>query len=386
MFDGVSDWNYGGVTIHPCPPSDGLGIMVLNRTITKVKPDVVFVVASPGNMLQYTSDEGSGLFSLHDALGFEIIYYAPIEGLPIKHRFMEQFEQIAMRGKNILWTKRAQEAVGVDGYDYVHFGCDHAPFSKYDDSRRAVMKNAVGLDKRIVIGSVGVNKQTKGMADMIQLAAMLRREGFTSKDVVFYQHTNPYVPVMGGVDLYDLAIDYDVLDMFLWPPIHQFAGRHYYQGVKRKGTFVDDNIINNAEISGFDKADQINSFMHMSFIDRLNLLDAYLDLSYVEGWGMPLMEAMACGIPVMGVSDGFVRDELFGDARYIIRPTDEKYWRFWHAGGRLVLPDPYHTCKVVSKFLNMGDYLYKGTQGYDMVRERYSWESSTEKMIKLIEE
>ena len=58
--------------------------------------------------------------------------------------------------------------------------------------------------------------------------------------------------------------------------------------------------------------------------------------SYDEGFGLPALEAMACGAPVI-VSTGHALEEVVGDAGLLVNPNDER--ELAGAMGR-VLGDP----------------------------------------------
>jgi glycosyltransferase involved in cell wall biosynthesis len=47
--------------------------------------------------------------------------------------------------------------------------------------------------------------------------------------------------------------------------------------------------------------------------------------SLYEGFGIPLLEAMACGIPVVAANDSSL-PEVVGDAGLLLEPTDQKQW------------------------------------------------------------
>lgn len=65
--------------------------------------------------------------------------------------------------------------------------------------------------------------------------------------------------------------------------------------------------------------------------------DLYVHPSSVEGFGFPLLEAMACGCPVLHTADGGVMEEVCGDAGVAVPPAA---WAVSSFGSHLHILDP----------------------------------------------
>ena len=63
-------------------------------------------------------------------------------------------------------------------------------------------------------------------------------------------------------------------------------------------------------------------------IGRYNMADVYVDVASIEGFCLPLYEAMRCGVPVISVRDNFVRQEVHNyikddrNVMKLLRPSD----------------------------------------------------------------
>jgi glycosyltransferase involved in cell wall biosynthesis len=57
-----------------------------------------------------------------------------------------------------------------------------------------------------------------------------------------------------------------------------------------------------------------------------NIADAFVFPSLIEGFGLPPLEAMACGCPVIA-SDRTSIPEVVGDAGILLDPEDSEAWR-----------------------------------------------------------
>jgi len=63
------------------------------------------------------------------------------------------------------------------------------------------------------------------------------------------------------------------------------------------------------------------SHNYPGLIDLYNMADCFVLPSQVEGFGLPLVEAMACGLPVAHTNYG-AGAEVIGDAGILIEPHD----------------------------------------------------------------
>jgi glycosyltransferase involved in cell wall biosynthesis len=66
--------------------------------------------------------------------------------------------------------------------------------------------------------------------------------------------------------------------------------------------------------------------------------------SFYEGFGLPLLEAMACGVPVIS-SNASSLPEVVGDSGLLLSPHDEAAWS---AGLNELLADPLRRARMVA--------------------------------------
>lgn len=373
---------------RPTPYLDDLAHQTYGFFLRQIKPDVIFMLTDPGNIMMYVHgivNAGQATYS-KDGKDFipPVVAYTPIEGRPspLSHGDALSLVQY-LNGHVVVYCHSAREAIQEQfptiTPSVVNHGLDHAPFQKYCAEDRKILRELVGLDDKFVIGSVGVNKRTKGFPTMIYTAAYLRSIG-QDNGIVFYTHTNPYEETMWGYKLVEMTEYYKVRDMFIFKPDIR---ERYWDGVERdNGTLEQARKLKGLtpdipERRGF-------VFGHYDFIARMNCFDLYVDASQIEGWGLGVGEAMACGVPVISVHDKHVRDEVYGEGAYMIDPLPPELWDTWHTGMRLVTINPVDLAHAIMKMRDNPEMREEYSRRGMEVASRYKWDDAREMMVEIV--
>ncbi len=143
---------------NPTTPMDELAHNTFGFFLRKVKPDVIFILTDPGNLVTYSSNIIHSMAATYLRNGREfvppIVAYTPIEGVPLMGAHKSGFEFVKQTaGKLVFYTQTAQDNVRgmwpelAEGSYICHHGLDHADFKRYSDEDRQVLKELVGLDK-----------------------------------------------------------------------------------------------------------------------------------------------------------------------------------------------------------------------------------------------
>lgn len=130
------------------------------------------------------------------------------------------------------------------------------------------------------------------------------------------------------------------------------------QGWKNKQTeeFIKKNSLEDRIIfTGFTPEAHV--------IDLLNSASAFVFPSLAEGFGMPNIEAMACGCPVI-TSNVFAIPEIVGKAAYILKKNK----------------DPNELAEAILDLMGNVEMQQKRVELGKKQIEKYSWEESAEKM------
>jgi len=114
-----------------------------------------------------------------------------------------------------------------------------------------------------------------------------------------------------------------------------------------------------------DKIIQYNNLQFSSLIELYNIIDLLVFPSFYEGFGFPVLEAMACGCPVI-CSNTTSLPEVGGNASYYINPY---YKDELEKGIKKVLENPELRKKMIKKGLKQA--------------KKFSWEKTANHVIKI---
>lgn len=200
------------------------------------------------------------------------IPWTPIDHDPAPPAVLESLKQIAFV-KAITMSKFGQAELtkhGIPSY-YIPLSVNTQLFQPREDLRKR-SRELAGWKGKFVIGTVAVNCPRKNFPIAMQA---VKEFAANHNDVIYYMHTNPYDP--GGHDLDNVRRALDIQNITLFPPPTELA-----IGITRE-----------------------------TLVQMYNSLDVFLLPSKGEGFGLPIVEAQACGVPVI-LSDNTSMPELLG--------------------------------------------------------------------------
>lgn len=223
---------------------------------------------------------------------FKWIAWYPVDHEPMPPKVREAITmanfRIAMSKFGVSETNKA----GLDCY-YVPHGVDTALYKPID---RTVAREKLGLPKdAFLIGTVAMNKgqpSRKCFPSMIQAFANFKQR---HTDAVYYIHTQEGVGQdgLGGINI---------------PEICTLFGLRYGRDVILPDPY--------AMMMGF--TDDIMAHVYSA-------LDVHMLVSMGEGFGIPIIEAQACGCPVI-VGGWTAMPELVHSGRVIDKKDAEPLW------------------------------------------------------------
>ena len=115
------------------------------------------------------------------------------------------------------------------------------------------------------------------------------------------------------------------------------------------------------------------------YVRRLQAADCFVSCARAEGWGLPIIEAMACGVPTI-VADWSGSTEYAGDAlkvRVLSHRKPAGIYGNWDVPGVWGEPDYDHLVEVMrDAYDNHAAHKEKALATSEMIRTKFSWAAS----------
>lgn len=245
--------------IYPCiqpldQGRDAFGTSRLPVMIDRLRPDVVLILQDPWNCKPYF-DVLDRYFADEPSVVPPIVGWLAVDAKNMLAKPLNRLAHV------IVWTQFGVNELRAGGYEgpisIVPLGVDHDVFYPRD---KAAARKAIGIEgDEFIIGVVGRNQPRKRIDLCLE---------------AFHQLINTY-DMPNARLLLHVAPTGDV-------GCNIRALIHYY-GLKGKVLLSEPSIG-----KGADTAELPNLYSSM---------DCLLSMSQAEGWNLPALEAMACGVP-----------------------------------------------------------------------------------------
>ncbi len=245
---------------HP-EVGDVIGQIKLGEVIQEWKPDLVYVTGEPGLLTAYAQVVPARI---------PVVAYCPIEGEPI----LASDWKAVLGGTNLITASEygaavVKEFVGTD-IPWAYHGIDHDVFRV--NGRRDEIRKMFGWENKFVIISVAANVKRKQHPRLFEAVSLLVHH-YKQTDVILYDHTIPFDRYwLEGWNLPAIAAGFHISDHVVFNPLYK------------------SNLSAIPEVAPYDG---------VGLVDLYNAADLFVLPSQVEGFGLPIAEAMACGVPVM---------------------------------------------------------------------------------------
>jgi len=109
--------------------------------------------------------------------------------------------------------------------------------------------------------------------------------------------------------------------------------------------------------------------------------DAYVSPYHAEGFNLPVLEAMACGLPVICTRGGSTEDFVCDDFALRINSYEQEF----EEGKRALVPNPVHLGELLRRVVTDGAFRQRAAAaGPEWVRSRFTWKHATDQLLKVL--
>lgn len=314
--------NYNGITVYGSV-AHPFGMDVVAAHASNFKTD--FVISNMDSWV------------IEPAMFFQQKWVAwfPIDSEPIPPLVLEKVSKAFHR---IVWTefaKREMDKTGLD-YDYIPYGIDTELFKPGD---KAQAREIAGMPKdKFIVGMVAMNKgypPRKAFYQNIEAFSILHKK---HPDTMLYMHT------LDGSRPNGEAID-----------LMAFC--------KSLGLKIGEDVVFAEQYS------YILGYPDEAMVTLYNCFDVHLLVSMGEGFGMPQLEAQACGVPVICGDWTSMPELMFSGWKVERKDTTPLYtlqntYQFLpHAGA---IADKLEQAYIMRGSKGMSEKARKGAMQYDI--------------------
>lgn len=327
------------ITMFYPEQGDVLGVVRSTTAITEFDPDVIYHTGEPGTLTA---------FAQVVPVRIPFVGYVPIEGEPIvNHDWRNILPAVSLITCSKYGADVLKRDVGID-VPWVYHGIDHNVFRV--NGRRDMVRSMTGWSDKFVVMTVATNVRRKQHPRLFAAMKILK-ERYHQKDIILYDHTIPFDGYwLEGWNLPEIA---------------------YSMGL------FNEIVFNPAMGKNNDAIPEVGQFDNLGLVDLYNAADLFVLPSQVEGFGLPIAEAMACGLPVM-VTQYAAGWEVASPAGI---PIPVKDWETHKSGTQYANADVEAMAREILRLRrNPREAVRRREVGLQRVRD-FRWESFTETLI-----
>lgn len=331
-YEGEEHW--WPFTVVPCGDLNDLYASVQNLvTLDVTSPDVIIVGMDIPQQIAFRK--------AFEQYNKPYIAITPLENPPVR---MSVAAQLMMMNWVFFISelgKTAAQKAGMRNVGHLEVGVDTDFWRKPTPEEKVQFRKGMGVeDDEFVVLTVAENQERKNLWGSMSAILELKRLGVKVRHVLVTRPDSQF-----GWDVKDLAMSLGIL----------------------KETMI------------------INRGIPLQNLWMLYAMsDAFLLGSKAEGLGMPILEAMSVGIPVVATDTGAIH-ELLEDGRGLLAPSEYSFIDVWLNSKRDMI-DPIEAANLLSDiYAKRIDVDAMVNKAYEFVRARH-WDVPAQQLSDKIEE
>ncbi len=240
---------------------------VISDHLKKIHSDIFFVLLDSFMLFDGKGVMPHGWFLNVDTSPAQSHFWFPSDGgagLPIEcDKIIKKFEHPVAMAK--FGQKQVKDYYGLD-VKHIPHGLDTKKFHRLPDDQRNQLRQKWNLQDKFVIGVVARNQPRKFLDRTIKALQILNKVKDKIPNAVLFLHADQNDPAQ-PFNLTRLIQRYNLENKVVWSGINA--------------------------MEGFPESEMNNVF---------NLFDTFLLTTSGEGFGVPIIEAMACEVPVLATN------------------------------------------------------------------------------------
>lgn len=316
-------------------PMNAFGAAKFNEVLLSYKPTHVIDIRDSWH-LEYQFRSPLRKYFAH-------VVMPAVDAIPQHKTWIDMY---ASADKLLSYTNWGIDVLKEAGLKNTHHAASPCAGEAYQQSTvkdKLTLKRSLGLGDIKIIGTVMRNQRRKLFPNLFaDFAKFLRDSG--RKDIYLLCHTsNP-----DTWELDELLLEHGIQHRVLFS--YSCGGCKSVDVSFYKGLTSSCHKCNKMTLN-FSSTQ--NGISNKSLSNLYNMMDLYVQYSVCEGYGMPLGEAVSCGVPIMAV-DYSAMSEIINDAQGIPIKVAALY-KEAESGRMMAAPDGEDFIDKLKKFFSMSD-------------------------------
>lgn len=237
------------------------------------------------------------------------------------------------------------------------------PMTQY----KSAIRDSMNVPKDcFLVGFVARNQKRKLIPDLFEsLRLLIDKKTALSEKIFLYLHTS-YPDA--GWDIPQLLKEYNVSNRVLFTYKCQHCVNicgQLYNGVR--------GICNKCGNKSLGMPSVNSGLSTKELVEIMNMFDIYVQYAICEGFGMPQVEAAACGIPIASVDYSAMNDIVHKLNGYPIRV--KKLFKELETQALRAYPDNDHLIQILESYYSLPEVLkqQKRSETRSLVEKHYNW-------------